>query len=436
MNCCKKEDKLMDTNTEKNDDYVQIQKQLAQLAASVAQIKNEVILIRKEVKKNIFKKIISFLFHTKIKVKNNKRIKRYCFLGISLFKKHKPIVNYRSPLGLIPYKYVHILHKNSINVDIVKMMKKNFDDTDHAFCFIGGALERIAGELFAKNVYYGNIKTLLINKDITQKIIIYGMYSQDLVHYLYNHPDLLKITYWAIQGGDLYSAPDDEINNFVRKKVKAIITTFDKSEYNKRYGKKRCLNIVYKNPVANHIIKLSPNNNGDTCKILINNCSDETTLEALDMLYKYREENIIITTILSYRTIGDNNVTLKILEKGKTLFGNKFQPILKYMQPEQYAKFLSTVDIYISNQDWQRGVGNICALMMLGKKVFVKSTVSTFSGFDKLGIKIYDTFKIKKMDFNEFIAVNKDVAEKNKLILLTRAKEEYQMNLWEKVIND
>lgn len=237
-------------------------------------------------------------------------------------------------------------------------------------------------------------------------------------------------------GGDLYSAPNDEKNYMVRTNIKAIITTFDKDEYIQRYGDKKAFDIVYGNPVAKYIKSMTPHKNGEPWRIMINNSTDETTLEMLDILAKFKNENIKIITNLSYETFGMTNVKQQILEKGKQLFGDKFSPIMNWLSPQKYVKFLSSVDIYISNQNRQQGVGNMSACMLLGKKVFIKSNISTFKRFKKFGITVFDTHKIKNMSFNEFIYEDKSQIEENAKILTNRLSEQYQIKLWENIFND
>ena len=51
---------------------------------------------------------------------------------------------------------------------------------------------------------------------------------------------------------------------------------------------------------------------------MVNNSTDLTTLEMLDLLSKFKDENIIVTTNVSYETFNQQNVKQQILEKGKS----------------------------------------------------------------------------------------------------------------------
>ncbi|MBS4773016.1 MAG: TDP-N-acetylfucosamine:lipid II N-acetylfucosaminyltransferase [Proteobacteria bacterium] len=379
--------------------------------------------------------MFSFLFNCEKTRVNGFKYKKYFFLGKNFITIKKKVADYSQILGVLRYKYVHILHKTLITVNIVKLLNRYFNQSEHAFIFNSGAAEKVGGRLFGHNIFYGNIMTLKLDLQITEKVIVYGLFSPRLSKYLYNNAGVLARTYWAIMGGDLYSAPDNEIENFVRQNVAGIITTFDKNEYYQRFGNKKTYDIVYNNPIVRYIRKPVKHKSGKPYRIMINNSTDETTLEMLDFLAKYKDENIIVTTNLSYKTYGQTDVKNRILKKGREIFGTKFDPVLKWKQPRQYIRFLSSVDVYISNQNRQQGVGNISALMLLGKKIFVKSSTTTYSGFTQMGIKVFDTATIKRLPFEEFIQESKADVERNIQILNKRFSYTYQMNLWENVFH-
>ena len=55
------------------------------------------------------------------------------------------------------------------------------------------------------------------------------------VDFFYSHPKLLREkAYWLIYGGDLYDAPRDEKNDFVRNNFKGYLTYVD-GEYLKEH---------------------------------------------------------------------------------------------------------------------------------------------------------------------------------------------------------
>lgn len=141
----------------------------------------------------------------------------------------------------------------------------------------------------------------------------------------------------------------------------------------------------------------------DVIDILVNNSGDETTLEMLDILAKFKNENINIRTILSYKSANQSDVRLEIMDKGYTIFGNKFKPEIHFMSRENYANFLANIDIYISNQNRQQGNGNATFICSLGGKIFTKSDTSVYKKYNSIGIKYFDTYSIPSLSFQDFV---------------------------------
>ena len=164
--------------------------------------------------------------------------------------------------------------------------------------------------------------------------------------------------------------------------------------------------------------------------IQINNSADVTTLEMLDILSKYKDENIKISTILSYVSAGQKDFSLKIMKKGYEIFGSKFNPIIEFMPKEEYANYLATVDIYISNQDRQQGNGNATFIYSLGGKIFLKNNTTVFKKYNSIGIKIFDTCQIPDMSFEEFCYFDENEKQKGILLLKERMKDETKVKQW------
>mgnify|MGYP000059736785 FL=1 len=145
-------------------------------------------------------------------------------------------------------------------------------------------------------------------------------------------------------------------------------------------------------------------------QIQINNSCDKSTLEVLDYLKKYKDENIKIVTILSY---GQMDYKEEIIKKGKKIFDDKFTYIDNYLSPEKYSQHLANNDILILNQNRQQGVGNTMASLYLGIKVFIRSEISVYKSLTNDGIKVFDTNNIPALDYNEFVYYDKREINQN-----------------------
>ena len=112
-------------------------------------------------------------------------------------------------------KYIHLMFNDKFNKPFVDFLNRNFDNNEHIVLCKRWCEEHPFPE--GKNVI--EIKTLR-GLDFTKanKIICHSLFDLELVDYLYSHQDILKNkAYWVMWGGDLYEAPRDEKNDFVRK---------------------------------------------------------------------------------------------------------------------------------------------------------------------------------------------------------------------------
>lgn len=89
---------------------------------------------------------------------------------------------------------------------------------------------------------------------------------------------------------------------------------------------------------------------------------------------------------LSY---GMHAVRNKVLRMGKELFGDKFEPILDYMDFESYCKMLSSVDVAFFGQHRQEASGNIVELLKNGVKVFLRNDNNLLPYYRQKGYIVY-----------------------------------------------
>ena len=89
----------------------------------------------------------------------------------------------------------------------------------------------------------------------------------------------------------------------------------------------------------------------DVTNVLIGNSADSTNCheEMIDLLSVYKNDTVCIYCPLSYG--GNSKYIQQIIEKGKSVFGQKFIPVTETMKPDEYARFLSNIDIALMNQD-------------------------------------------------------------------------------------
>ena len=257
------------------------------------------------------------------------------------------------------YRYVHLMFNDKFNKPFVDFLNRNFDVKEHlVLC------KKFHHFPFPEGENVIEIKSLLgFDFSKAEKLICHSLFDGELVDYLYNHQDILtKKAYWQIWGGDLYEAPRDEKNDFVRKNCFGYLTIegdrlFLEKKYNTDIRERVYSAGAYTFPVTLEMVNnakdsLRPQ---DSIVIQINNSCDKSTLEILDTLSRFKDENIIVKTVLSYANLDFKE---PIIQKGKEIFGEKFKYIDTILSPADYAKYISENNILILNQNRQQGVGN------------------------------------------------------------------------------
>ncbi len=368
-----------------------------------------------------------------------KRHKIVTILGIKIKIRVKGAIEnyfkiYNEKVGLLDAEIIHIMANNLYTTTFYNMVKKYDDIKRHQFVFYRGNLTNYLINNKAENVKFGNIETIKINLNKNKKIIIHGILEKEIFNWLYSNQEYLKRVYWCIWSSDLYKFKGKKYD-YVRKNVKAIITIYDKEKYIANYGTKKSFNAYYLNPLFD---KFTEKNKKDYIQILVNQCVKLCTIDALNILKKYKNEKIKIITPLSYYSVGENNEHIRnqIIETGKKLFGEKYIPLTKFLPPHEYAKLLSNTDIMVVNLENNGAAGNLAGVIYAGGKVYLKNSSTTKKAFQNGNITTFSYEDIEKMNYQEFISYDENIKHNNQSNIKKYFSEEYVASLWKKVFDD
>jgi len=320
----------------------------------------------------------------------------------------------------------------------IKFINEEFNSEEHLFLIIGKRKkEDYVINSSIKNIYWldNKLKVFKLQKYLykSKKIILHGLWNKNLIQLLYVQPWLLKKSYWVMWGGDFYfPEKHSSIKKLVIKNIKNVITYVDGDvEYIKTYYK---ANPIYHKCIA-YLSNVFDENKYENCEkinkseiwILIGNSAVETNRHELvfSRLEEFKNKEIKIIVPLSY---GYEEYKNKIIEIGKKEFGNKFIPIIEFLNYEKYLNLLYNVDIAIFVHNRQQGMGNLIQLLGLGKKVYFNTASTQWKFFQDLGIKAYDFND--KIDLN----VNTENLENNKKIISNYFSIEKLREQWRKII--
>ena len=343
---------------------------------------------------------------------------------------------------------LHLARRSRIMYMYIDFINKNFDSDEHVFLFTGKSkveeLEKFDNVLYLKNPV--TIEKFLFKAD---KIIIHGLFNKKLNILLAFNPLFLKKSYWVLWGGDLYSYLKDDlsfkeklydktIRTFLIKNLKGIVTLV-KGDYDivKKYYLTNAgyYEGFYPIPVSEKVLRkfnVKEGKRDSVVKVLTGNSGSKENnyIDTFDKIARFKNKNMEIYAVLSYGN--QKEYINKVLNKGEELFGDKFKPVKKFMPIDEYYKFLTEIDIYISNHKRQQGLGNLYIMSFLGKKIYIRKDTSMWNFFkNELGLTIYDIEILKDEEYKDFI--NFEYGEENSLKSKKLFENSYSKNIWEKI---
>ena len=118
------------------------------------------------------------------------------------------------------------------------------------------------------------------------------------------------------------------------------------------------------------------------------------------------------------------------------MLGSKVHPITEFLNPEEYNKFLNSIDIGIFNYHRQQGLGNINRLLLLRKKVYINTKSGLYNYYKNQGIQVYDIEDISSKSFENFISYDKEALRINRDIQIESLSNATVVKEWNDIIGD
>lgn len=333
--------------------------------------------------------------------------------------------------------FIEISFPNVNNIFFVADRNKEIRPTVDAnvICFTS------FNQLFRKN---GDFNHLIVSAD---KIIVSGVFFADKIFaYLNTESKILSKIYFHFWGGDFYSYRNRK-NNLKNNLVKVIrnrcftkcaglvfLVEGDKANFQEITGIENGNMLVA--PIVdspNKMIdysKYSSVYNDNKVRILLGNSATETNCheEALKLLKNHLNGDFEIVCPLSY---GKEEYKNKIINLGKELFGAKFKPLVDFIEKEDYMQILVNCDIGIFNNNRQQALGNISAMLKLGKTVYIRKNTSMWEHYKNLG---YTLKSIEDIENDGIYSLPKSILEENKKKSNDQKQLEDAILCWKKVI--
>lgn len=352
--------------------------------------------------------------------------------------------------------YLHLFaSETTYSSTLLDLLARNLDMQEHYFVFGLGKSHPIKREyhpqLNHKIYFLKNLKDIfkilrLIKK--AQWIYFHFLAYDPTLFYWWLMKKKLKRSTWIIWGADVYAYKKAGLNFKTAWYEKARqhiipqfpeIAAFVKADYeivrslyhtNSEYQP-----ILYPIPVnIGHLKQFNVQRAVGSIKIMIGNSGDPSNehIDALKKISIFSDRDIQVICPLSYG--GTPEYLNRVITEGKLIFGEKFNAITEMMETNDYARFLSDIDIVIMNHERQQGLGNIMALLYLEKKVFLKVGTTSYEFLIENGCKIESVDKLGQIDYNEFINFT-DELKKNRIVMQEMLSDEFPLTRWKKLLN-
>lgn len=337
---------------------------------------------------------------------------------------------------------VHIICRDKFTSGYINFMKINFKEFKHIF-FVNindYSLDITDSQNVFELRHYSAInrnaeyRKMLHDSDA---IIVSGFFGPAAATFFWN-TRMLKKTYIQFWGGDFYCFEDkagtlkDKIKKILKYRVmklcKALVFLIP-GEYNKfveitGISNNNCVAPMPDDPRKR--VDFAPyrtKKKDSVTRILVGNCANKSNnhFSVFEMLKKFKDKEIEIICPLSY---GDSRVRDLVIEKGKELFGNKFVAITKYMDLDDYYNLLAQCEIGVFDINRQQAMGNITALLGMGKKIYIRRNTTMWDRYEREGYIINSISEINQKPFSDFVRWDSGNAENNEKI-----SDQYDFNM-------
>ena len=304
---------------------------------------------------------------------------------------------------------LHVMHFDKFNEPFIEYCKSNFDLSNHFFIIFGeiSPLYKINDRdnvVITRNSFTTLATALKLLSRLclnAKRIFFHGLFNSEVIKFFAENSNYLAKSAWILWGGDLYAPlmPSNRKrwDNLLVHRQRVIsevacIVSGIEGEYKlavANFGAKGHFHksLVYPSnlwiPVGSQKVL------DDKCNILLGNSAapENNHIEILSKLNELKCENMKIYCPLSY---GNMEYANSVKAWGREYFGDDFIPLDSFLSKAEYDEILVNIDIAVFNHHRQQAVSNIISLLGLGKKVFLRPTVTTYEYFLNQGIKVFD----------------------------------------------
>jgi dTDP-N-acetylfucosamine:lipid II N-acetylfucosaminyltransferase len=351
--------------------------------------------------------------------------------------------------------FVHIFaNQTTYSWALLKLLEEETDLEDHVFVFGLGkdhpmeypySAAMQSRLLFLKKP--GDLVKIIRHIYQARWIYIHLLAYDPTLFFWYLNRKLLRKSTWIVWGSDIYAFQKQNQSlrtrtyEWLRHKIIPVfpeIAAFVREDFDviaSIYGTSAgYIPILYPLPVNSaQLDQVVKSQNHGELVVMIGNSGDPTNnhLEMIELLSPFRDEAMKVVCPMAYGGTAEYRQIVK--SAGFSTFGDNFIPWLEMKGKQEYAVQLAGVDITIMNHQRQQGLGNILALLYLGKKVFIRSTTTSWAFLGRNNCKVVAVESLNGMDFRTF---SEPLAERSETMTNVGKimQQDYTAGLWKNLL--
>ena len=129
--------------------------------------------------------------------------------------------------------------------------------------------------------------------------------------------------------------------------------------------------------------------------ILLGNSTDPCNnhIEALQIVQKSGVNPQMMSSILSYGIY--ESYKENVIDVGEKMFGQKFNPVTKFMPLGEYLKLLNSIDYAIFNHKRQEAMGVTIQLLSLAKPIFFNPQSPAYQSLIRRGYVVFNIYELE-----------------------------------------
>jgi len=170
---------------------------------------------------------------------------------------------------------------------------------------------------------------------------------------------------------------------------------------------------------------------GLACKIMISHSGHvhNNHFKSFELLAKFKNEDIQIICPLCY---GNQNYIKEVIEKGKKIFGKKFNYFTKLKPLDEYVHLICNQHIYISAANIQTGLFAASTALANGLKLYLGDNL--FDHFNKMGFILGEIDNLEEISFNNFeLPLTYDEFNHNKSLSSSSDLKNLKIQIWKQL---